>query len=188
MDYAGYKNIAVNVPLFNDLNEMPLPFNPRRLDDGVGIEATLIKMKAKYHNSCRLLFNNSKLERARKRQSAAKKVIDKDGDGQTKRQRISEPPKVECFLCEKEDEISNLRQAMTMQLNQRINQCAKKLNNGKLLAKLSAGDVVAQELKYRPQCLVNLYNAERAQLNTMLHNENSSSLKKMYILQLSQSS
>ena len=32
----------------------------------------------------------------------------------------------------------------------------------KLLAKLSAGDVIAQELKYHPACLVALYNQERA--------------------------
>ena len=32
-------------------------------------------------------------------------------------------------------------------------------------AKLSAGDVVAQELKYHSTCLVGLYNRERAHLH-----------------------
>ena len=32
-----------------------------------------------------------------------------------------------------------------------------------LLTKLSSGDVVAIEMKYHPQCLVNLYNRDRAQ-------------------------
>ena len=54
---------------------------------------------------------------------------------------------------------------MTMKLNKKINDCAKTLNDGKLLAKLSAGDVIAQELKYHPACLVDLYNRERAFLN-----------------------
>ena len=54
---------------------------------------------------------------------------------------------------------------MTMKLNKKINDCAKTLNDGKLLAKLSAGDVIAQELKYHPACLVALYNRERAFLN-----------------------
>jgi LPS O-antigen subunit length determinant protein (WzzB/FepE family) len=31
-----------------------------------------------------------------------------------------------------------------------------------LLAKLSAGDVIAQEFKYHPACLVALYNRERS--------------------------
>ena len=43
---------------------------------------------------------------------------------------------------------------MTMQLNERLNECAKTLNDGMLLAKLSAGDAVALELKYHPACLV----------------------------------
>ena len=35
---------------------------------------------------------------------------------------------------------------MTQQLNDRVNECALTLSDGKLLAKLSGGDVVAQEL------------------------------------------
>ena len=34
-----------------------------------------------------------------------------------------------------------------------------------LIAKLSAGDVVAQEFEYYPTCLTALYNKERAVLN-----------------------
>ena len=53
---------------------------------------------------------------------------------------------------------------MTMQVNKRINECAKTLSDRKLLAKLSVGCVIAQELKYHPACLVALYNRERAYL------------------------
>ena len=53
---------------------------------------------------------------------------------------------------------------MTMKLNKRVNECAKTLNDGRLLVKLSAGDVVAQELKYHGACLADLYNRERAHL------------------------
>lgn len=53
---------------------------------------------------------------------------------------------------------------MTMQVNKRIHECAKTLSDRKLLAKLSVGDVIAQELKYHPACLVALYNRERAYL------------------------
>jgi hypothetical protein len=38
-----------------------------------------------------------------------------------------------CFLCEKENPISELWQAMTMQLDKRLNECARNLNDGKLL-------------------------------------------------------
>lgn len=42
---------------------------------------------------------------------------------------------------------------MTMNLNKRPQECAKALNDGKLLAKLSGGDAIAQDLKYHRVCL-----------------------------------
>jgi len=47
---------------------------------------------------------------------------------------------------------------MTMKLNQRLNDYCQNLGDRSLLAKLSAGDVVAPELKYYLGCLVALYN------------------------------
>jgi hypothetical protein len=46
----------------------------------------------------------------------------------------------------------------------RLHQCAQNLQDQKLLATLSAGDVVAQELKYHGACLTSLHNKERAHL------------------------
>lgn len=70
----------------------------------------------------------------------------------------------ECFICEKKASRTELREAMTMQLNTRLYLCAKTLQDQKRLAKLSVGDVVAQELKYHGTCLTSLYNKERAHL------------------------
>ena len=61
-----YTMIARNVPLFKEINRMPIILDPRRLDDGDGIEDTLGKNQAKYHQSCRLLISNSKFERAKR--------------------------------------------------------------------------------------------------------------------------
>jgi hypothetical protein len=65
---------------------------------------------------------------------------------------------------------SELLEAMTMQLNTRLHQCAQNLQDQKLLAILSAGDVVAQELKYQlvSNCLsLDSYKLHRsASLNT----------------------
>ena len=66
----------------------------------------------------------------------------------------------ECFICEKQALRSELREAMTMQLNTRLHQCAQNLQDQYLLA----GDVVAQELTYHRACLTSLYNKERAHL------------------------
>ena len=51
---------------------------------------------------------------------------------------------------------------MTMNLDKRLNDCVQTLNDEKLMAKLSGGDAIAQELKYHSTCLVGLYNRERA--------------------------
>ena len=71
------------------------------------------------------------------------------------------------LLCEKENTTSELRQAMTKQLDKWLIECAQHLNDGKLMVVLSGGDVAAQELKYHYFCLIALYNKERAYLLTI---------------------
>lgn len=170
-DRAGYGNIARNVPLFYEINALPILLNPTRLDDGDGIESTLTKNRAKYHQSCKLLFNNTKLERAQKRASSTA-ADDTEEEIRVKRPRTPQPSQAVCFICERGSPTTALREAMTMKVNDRLNECAKNLSDEKLLAKLSAGDAVAQEFKYHPACLVGLYNRERALLNTLKYDQN----------------
>ena len=51
-----------------------------------------------------------------------------------------------------------------MKLNQRLVDCATALDlqDKQLFAKLSSGDVIAQEMKYHPSCLAAAYNRERS--------------------------
>ena len=164
--HDGYTMIATNIPLFYAINEMPIVLDPARLDDGGGLEETLRKNKAQYHQSCRLMLNNTKLERARKRR--AEHV--QPEECQTKLCRtILE--KTVCFICDKEASSSELRQVMTMNLNNKLNECARNLNDGKLLARLSGGDAIAQELKYHLKCLTDLYNRERSHLRATKRHE-----------------
>ncbi|KAK0055622.1 hypothetical protein Bpfe_014897 [Biomphalaria pfeifferi] len=51
----------------------------------------------------------------------------------------------------------DLRHASTFKVDERIRNCALILQESHLLAKLSRGDVIAQELKYHPACLTSLY-------------------------------
>eukprot|EP00918_Siedleckia_nematoides_P076078 GHVU01166423.1.p1 GENE.GHVU01166423.1~~GHVU01166423.1.p1 ORF type:complete len:146 (-),score=20.78 GHVU01166423.1:1358-1795(-) len=85
--HDGYNMIATNIPLFHALHEMPIVLDPARLDEGEGIEQTMRKNKAQYHRSCRVMFNNTKLERARKRKAAAQST--ESGEGRTKQRRTS---------------------------------------------------------------------------------------------------
>ena len=90
-----------------------------RLDDGVGTEATFRQHQAKWHDSCRLQFNKSKLERAEKRKSriedntaASKKIT---------RQSIEAPPSTQtCFFCGMPPVAETLRNASTFQVDVRI--------------------------------------------------------------------
>lgn len=113
-DNAEYNKITLNVPLFHDLNDMSVPVNPAWLDEGAGIETALIRNKERYDNSCRLLFNNTKLRRTCKRAVSPSTSGTEEKCG--KIQRSFDDPEVQCFLCEKVDEISKYRRAMTMQL------------------------------------------------------------------------
>ena len=54
---------AKYIPFFNDANALPIPIDIWRLDNGTENDATLIGNNAKYHNICRLIFNNTKLLR-----------------------------------------------------------------------------------------------------------------------------
>ena len=115
----GYCLLARNIPQFHSANQLPIKLGPARLDDGDGMEKTLRKHRAKYHESCRLLFNNTKLRRAKKRLTPAAAT---DESGSSKVPRRAEDSKgTECFLCEEEGD--GLREAMTMKFNKRLNNC-----------------------------------------------------------------
>lgn len=160
----GYSLLGRNIPLFCEANALPIKLDPRRLDEGNGIEATLRENQAQYHASCKIQFSNSKLHRAEKRSSPAESG-DNSSCSKIPRRLSSDSKAIECFICERKGNLEDLREAMTMKLNKRVNECARILNEGKLLAKLSSGDVVAQDLKYHSACLVGLYNKERAHLH-----------------------
>jgi hypothetical protein len=168
---SGYRTLSKNIPEFAKINEMPNPPDIRRIDEGDGIEAALLKNEAKYHESCRLMFNNTKLQRAQKRhQHPDTSLSDVPSSFKFTRKSSTAPTEErslhleECFICEKQTSRSELREAMTMQLNTIHHQCAHNLQDQNLLAKLSAGDVVAQEVKYHEACLTSLYNKKRAHL------------------------
>ena len=50
---------------------------------------------------------------------------------------------------------------MTLNLNEKLKSCTETLQDRSLLAKLSVGDVIAQDMKYHPAYLASLYNRKR---------------------------
>ena len=65
------------------------------------------------------------------------------------------------LFCDKVSDSSDLHSASTLELDEKIRNCANLLSDGKLLAKLTAGDMIALEAKYHSSCLVGLYNRTR---------------------------
>lgn len=162
----GYSTFAANVIRFHALQQLPTHIDLNRLDDGNGIAATLLQHTAKWHISCHMKFNSTKLQRAEKRQAS---LDDNEPGPSTSKKFTRRSGKFEergpetWFLCDDESSLSDpLREASTFHLDNRVRKCAIDLQDGRLLAKLSGGDLVAQEAKYHPRCLVSLYNRAEA--------------------------
>lgn len=60
---SGYVSLATYLTTFSELGQVPMNIDIARLDDGDGIEATLMRHSAQWHKACRLRVNQTKLER-----------------------------------------------------------------------------------------------------------------------------
>lgn len=161
---SGYKTLELNLRGFAEIGHLPISLSINQLDEGGGIATTLLKRKARWHKLCRDSFNQTKLNRLKRR-------INVDGEASCsvaspkKRTRSSCASKVAkdiqvCMFCDLGD--GELHQATTFGLNDRVRAAALKLNDSKLLAKLSEGDVIAIEMSYHLKCLSALYRRAEA--------------------------
>lgn len=171
---AGYVSFLQKVEEFKEIG-IEVTNYQFPVDENQGIEQTLLKNKASWHKSCRDCFNSTKLQRAKKRKIAETEEEErKENDERAEegevpfslvksRRSISGPysPQSHCFFCEEHDSPTNLHSASTLEVDKKIRDCAVLLNDSKLIAKLSAGDLIAIEAKYHARCLVGLYNRAR---------------------------
>jgi len=61
---AGYRSLATSLMKFNDIGALPTSVRLSEFDEGAGIEAAFNAHNAKWHKSCRNLYNKTKLDRA----------------------------------------------------------------------------------------------------------------------------
>ena len=73
----GYETLAKNIVRLQKLNELPLSIDLARLNDGTGIENTMIINHAKYHDHCYKLFDNRVVERAEKKHNVSTTPVKK---------------------------------------------------------------------------------------------------------------
>ena len=111
--------------------------------------------------SCRLEYNKTKLFRAEKRKPFCDHIA--DVPRKYTRQSVGKPQTSvdKCFFCDGQAGKGTLHEASTFELDASVRKCALKLEDKRLLAKLSGGDLIAQEAKYHVKCLASLYNKAR---------------------------
>jgi len=136
-----------------------------------GVEESFQKRKACFHLSCRSKYNFTKL----KRKAAALSSGNEDSnENEQSRKFTTTESEVRvktfdenesCFLSDESAPAKELRNASTFHLDERLRNCVLLLQDSKLLAKLSTGDVNSQELKYHPDCLTRLYRRAKPKLD-----------------------
>ena len=160
---AGFASIVENLIQFEDME--CLPFSLKRLDEqGKGIEETLKQKNACLHNQCKLTYSKTRLQRAEKRKYAECMDTSQKSPKFTRKRKSFTESKSLCFFCGQDSSKEQLHEASTIgddSVDDHVRKCAAQLGDKQLLAKLSAGDLVAQEAKYHCKCLVSLYNRAR---------------------------
>ena len=86
---AGYRSLAKDLEGFKEIGEISTSCILQNLDDGQGIEGTLIYNKARYHKKCRNDYNSLKLKRLKLRKIRCQDELEGDDNYEFR-----------CLLCE----------------------------------------------------------------------------------------
>ena len=147
-----------------------------KLDEGIGIQETLMIHSAKWHKTCSLKFNKQALQRVSRKQTKQRSQNAGTSGVQT-RSAFSHTTALDlCFFCNEPAGTTNLHEASTHKLDMKVRRCALQLEDRKLPAKLSAGGMIALEAKYHRNCLTTLYNKARQATEKQEKEENYSHL------------
>lgn len=157
---AGWTTLANNLNRLQKCNSLPFPLDLAILDKGNGLEASFRDNCAKWHKSCFLKCNNQAVERAEKKRKSL------DDYGTSKKFTRTEVPATisqVCFLCDTvtKEELHNVE---TYSVDEKVRKSAFDLQDEKLIAKLSSGDLIALEAKYHLTCLSQLYRRRESVL------------------------
>lgn len=133
MKGVGYITLVNHFEEFKKINSLPTIINFNRLDDGSGVNSTLLKNNAKYHKTCSLKFNQKELLRAQKRFETIIETAPAVNDESTSSVKIITRSTAAalasnipiCFLCNEQASHSHpLHNVTTFDVNVRIKGCA----------------------------------------------------------------
>ena len=117
--------MAENLQAFEKIGCLPKTIN--LLNEGEGTEASFQQHKAKWHDSCRLKFNKTKLQRAEKRKAAPDDSSSSKSPRKYTRRSLEKFPNPihQCFFCGKQAEgEESLHRASTLELVTRVRHSA----------------------------------------------------------------
>ena len=119
------RHLKKNLSAFSKLSK---DVELQRLDGGQGIAATVCAHQAKWHKSCVLRYNNTKLERVEKRTYDDDRPVLSSQPDVYKRTRSQSPclenfPENVCFFCQ--DKHLPLHQVVTPELNVQVRKFAE---------------------------------------------------------------
>ena len=123
---------------------------------------------AVYHQKCILRFHPNSIKRKENQELDKSTVVEKANFGPkiTRRSFNASNFSKSCFFCDGSDE--TLIDCRSMSLCAHVKLWAKGLNDSRLLAKLSEGDMVATEAQYHKKCLTNCYNTYKSNQRSAL--------------------
>ena len=158
---SDYMSLAKNLNQFKDFGIVPIDLDVEKLDKEIGIQETLMIHSAKWHKTCSLKFNKQALQRLSRKQTKQRSQNSGTSGVQT-RSAFGHTTGLDlCFFCNEPAGTTNLHEASTHKLDLKVRRYALQLEDRKLLAKLSVGDMIALEAKYHRNCLTTSYNKAR---------------------------
>jgi len=150
------------------------PVNISLLDEGVGISQTLEQHEARWNNSCQLKCSSSRIARAQPTRSISEDINKSSPSTSHYIRPCSSNTRADvgrgiskCFFCdEPESKDHILHDARVPKVTERVKRCAIELQDQKLIAKLSSGDLVSQDARYHANCLATVILTPGVQLRS----------------------
>jgi len=143
-----YRNFLHSVEEFEAVQSLPVSVDFK----GEGNAEVFMNHRAKWHKSCHLKFALSKLARV-KQQLGKKRSLGASDEGtrKSKRTSVGIQDQASCIFCSVAS--GKLHNCTTLTLDHDLRQMATDLQDTRLLARISGGDLVAIEAKYHFNCL-----------------------------------
>ena len=150
----AYENFLTSVSEFRELNKLPVAVVFEKDMD----TNRLTINQAKWHKPCYLKFNDSKLQKARKREHNDNIT---EESSLPKRSRLQRQPleKSKCIFCEGGGQLNEFR---TLDADSNVRKMSTDLQDIALLTRIEGSDLTTQESKYHLTCLTGIRNKQRS--------------------------